>query len=119
MDIVKEIANFRDDGSFWVEAQWDDDARQVLTFDESGAVLDVRDYDADETAEADERAAVTAQEANRLDLQAKAVAALQNNRDFLAKTSYTNADIVAQVKALTRQMNGVIRLAANALDGTD
>lgn len=53
------------------------------------------------------------------DLRAQAQAALQANRDFLAVGAPTNAQTVAQVKALTRQMNRVIRLVIGDLSGTD
>lgn len=48
-----------------------------------------------------------------------AATALETNRTFLAVASPTNAQTLAQVKALTRQNQGVIRLALNMLDGTD
>jgi len=52
-------------------------------------------------------------------LQRQATAAMQNNRDFLAITTPTQAQAVAQVKALSRQMNGVIRMLLGLLDGAD
>ena len=45
--------------------------------------------------------------------------ALAGNRDYLALEPKTQADVVAQVAALTRQNNGLIRLALNIYDGTD
>ncbi len=52
-------------------------------------------------------------------LRAQAVQALADNRTFLAIASPTNAQVLAQVKALTRQNQGIIRLALGLLDGTD
>lgn len=52
-------------------------------------------------------------------LRAAATAALANNHDFLAIASPTAAQNAAQVKALTRQMNALIRLMVGALDATD
>lgn len=44
---------------------------------------------------------------------ARAQTAYSNNLDYLAINSPTNAQVAAQVAALTRQMNGVIRLLSN------
>lgn len=51
-------------------------------------------------------------------LQQKAQAALANNATFQAIGSPTNAQNAAQVQALTRQCNGIIRLLLGALDST-
>lgn len=56
---------------------------------------------------------------NARSLGAKIDTALANNRDFLALASPTNAQTLAQVRALTRQMNALARLAAGKLDTTD
>lgn len=119
MAVAKETVQFRDDGTFWVQEQWDDATHVVTSFDEPGDVTGTRAYTDEEVAEADERASTSSAAVNRLELRTRAVAALQTNRDFLAKASYTNADVVAQVKALTRQNVGIIRLVAEALDGLD
>lgn len=55
-------------------------------------------------------------EANRRALLDKARAALTSNAAFLADTSVTTAEAITQVKALTRQMNALIRLTAKTLD---
>lgn len=57
--------------------------------------------------------------ANQRSIEDAARAALANNRTFLANTSPTAAATTAQVKALTRQNNGIIRLLLNELNGTD
>jgi hypothetical protein len=46
-----------------------------------------------------------------LDLHTKARQAYTNNRTYLAIATPTNAQVVAQVRALTRQMNALMRLA--------
>lgn len=46
------------------------------------------------------------------------VTALQNNTNYLALSSPTAAQTTAQVQALTRQMNRLIRLITRRLDAT-
>lgn len=58
-------------------------------------------------------------EANRLSILDAARQALVTNRTYIAIASPTAAQTAAQVKALSRQNNGIIRLMLNALDGTD
>lgn len=62
--------------------------------------------------------AAAAQAANGATLTANAVAAIQGNITFLAIASPTAAQVATQVKALTRQVDALIRLAANQLDST-
>lgn len=74
--------------------------------------------------QADLQAAIDAhtaidERANRATLVDRAATALQANRDFLALASPTNAQTLAQVKALTRQNTALIRLALGRLDSTD
>lgn len=52
---------------------------------------------------------------NEREIQAKALAALAANAAYL-DTNPTNAQNVAQIKALTRQCNALIRLLLNMLD---
>lgn len=56
---------------------------------------------------------------NRDALYRQAHDALAANKGFLDKASPTNLENAAQAKALTRQMNGIIRLLLNQLDGVD
>ena len=67
---------------------------------------------------ADEIASDTAT-TNGTTIRTQATTALTDNRTFLAIASPTNAQTLAQVKQLTRQMNGLIRLTLGTLDGTD
>ncbi len=60
---------------------------------------------------------ITAQ-TNQATIVQQARAALAANTTFLAITSPTNAQAVAQVQALTRQVNKLIRLALNQFDAT-
>lgn len=56
---------------------------------------------------------------NYLATHAKAAPALAANVAFLANASPTNADIVAQTRALTHQTTAVIRMLLGMLDVTD
>lgn len=55
----------------------------------------------------------------RTALQAKAPGALASNATFLALGAPTNAQVLAQVQALTRQVNAMIRLDSNLLTSTN
>lgn len=56
---------------------------------------------------------------NRLDMIAKLKGNLTDNKAYLAITSPTTANNTAQIKALTRQVNRLIRLAINDLSASD
>lgn len=62
-----------------------------------------------------QRAALTA----RATVTAAAATGLATNLLFLANPTPTAAQTAAQVRALTRQMNAVIRLQLNDLTGTE
>ena len=53
---------------------------------------------------------------NKLTIEERAVKALETNKTFLALSSPTNAQLAAQIKALTRQCSGLIRLSLKQLD---
>lgn len=59
------------------------------------------------------------EEANRVTIQDRARAALTANTTYLALTSPTAAQVAAQVKALTRQNNALIRLMLGKFDAVD
>jgi hypothetical protein len=56
---------------------------------------------------------------NRIDLLAKATQAIDLNLDFLNLTTPSNAQVLAQVRLLTRETTALIRLLTEALDSTD
>lgn len=68
---------------------------------------------------AEEEVELPARVVNLEQLHGAARTALTSNRAFLANASPTNAQTLAHVKALTRQVNALIRLELLDLDGTD
>ena len=93
--------------------------RKAREFDADGTLLNERDYTAEENAQADEMEARNTRLANENTLYEQARTAIVGNKQFLALSSPTNAQTLAQVKALTRQMNGLIRIVAKELDVID
>lgn len=55
---------------------------------------------------------------NLTTLTGKAATAIANNVAYLGIGAPTNAQVVAQVQALTRQLTALMRLASGALDST-
>lgn len=100
------------------ELTTDEEGRLVLTDTDDAATADPI-VAAHPQAIRDRDAKLAADEANRLAIVVAARNALQANRDFLAIGSPTNAQVLAQVRALTRQCNGLIRLALGDLTGTN
>lgn len=63
--------------------------------------------------------AATPEGQNRTTIETQAAAALAGNKTYAALATPTAAQTTAQVKALSRQVNGVIRLLLGQLDATD
>jgi hypothetical protein len=59
------------------------------------------------------------QATNKATIQQQAQTALTNNQTYLAIASPTTAQAVSQVAALTRQLDGVIRLLLQKFDATN
>jgi hypothetical protein len=89
----------------------------VQTFPEPLTVSAVRAaIDADVTLDAAAAAAQAVLSANEATLRTRGKAALTTNATFLAITTPTTAQNAAQIKALTRQVDGLIRLIGGFLD---
>jgi len=77
---------------------------------------DVLDASAPQTVIA--RRPLPVPEINRRTILTAVRQALQANADYIASTP-TNAQVAAQVKALSRQVNRLIRLVTDQADSTD
>lgn len=99
--------------------EWDDVVGTYTRWDTAGVVVETRPLTSAESARFAEAAAATTAANNETSLTDRARQALASNATFLNLVAPTNAQNAAQVKALTRQVNALIRLAVRALDSTD
>ncbi|SHI68712.1 hypothetical protein [Streptomyces sp. 3214.6] len=103
--------------------QWDLTAGVYRRYD-CGVLVEERPFTEAELASVAEQTADAVRQSNTVALLARARTAFTTNAAYLAKVTAgaaTNADHIAQVPALTRQMQGVIRLivGSDLLDATD
>ncbi len=98
--------------------QWDSVASTHTSWDTAGVVLSQRALTSDEVARFAERQTTQTASDNRDILQTKALQALTVNSDYLALATPTAAQTTAQVKALTRECSGLIRMLLGQLDDT-
>jgi hypothetical protein len=89
------------------------------TVTSAGAIVTVDSLTAAQLQAAVDAHVAIDEQANATTLRSRADAALANNATFLAIASPTNAQTLAQVKALTRQNNALLRLVLGKLDSTD
>lgn len=113
VDYVKVI-----DSSGITRQWWDDATRTYHEYDAAGVETLARPYTTEENADADTRATEATEATNESTLIDKARTALTNNANFLAIASPTTAQAVTQVKALTRQVNALIKLKIRDLMDT-
>lgn len=95
---------------------WDFVNNLRLEYDSNGTVVDSQPFTEEELAMAPAKQAGNQAISNREELLSKAAAALAANSSFLDIASPTNAQAVTQIKALTRQVNALIRLQLNDLN---
>jgi hypothetical protein len=100
--------------------KWGDDgSRTVKEYNAAGALTSTRPYTAAENADADAAAAVALGRMNRATIESQVAAAITANKAYVALANPTTAQTTAQVKALSRQLNGVMRLLTGQLDAAD
>lgn len=87
----------------------------VRTYNGSLVLQNTRNATAVEAARFTDWETADTTETNTADIRTKAATALTNNAAFLAIATPTAAQNAAQAKALTRQVNGLIRLLLGQL----
>jgi hypothetical protein len=95
---------------------WDDTTRTRTIRTVKGVFVSTASYTAADDVAASARAAERTAATNRAILRSRAVTALDTNATYQAIGTPTNPQVVAQVAALTRQNNGIIRLLLGQLD---
>ena len=106
------------DGNGVTRQWWDDASRTYFTYNAAGVQTSATPYTTAENAAADRRATAALETTNATSLRDKARTALTGNNTFLGIASPTNAQVSAQVKALTRQVNALIKLEVGDLSDT-
>jgi hypothetical protein len=107
------------DPSGVLRKQWNDATRTFTAWNAAGQQTSTRPYTAAENARADALAAAAAADQNASTIKAQVAAAITANKAYVALANPTTAQTTAQVKALSRQLNGVMRLLTGQLDATD
>jgi hypothetical protein len=105
------------DGNGILRKWWDDATRTYHEYDEVAVETLARPYTAAENADADARALAATRQANLQKIYTAMGNARTNNTTFLGIASPANAQVVAQVQALTRQNNGIMRVIYGLLNG--
>lgn len=105
-------------GTTNIAQSWDDSTDTYTAYDQAGNVTTTRPFTAEETARAQALEAAATASNNFATVRTAATNAIASNQTFLGIASPTNAQAVAQIQALTRQVNALIRLVLNELSST-
>lgn len=117
MTIVDTLSEFGPTGQLIRKWDLDDDGTVTLT-DDKGAIIVVPPT-ADTAATAAAIKAAQTVDTNDRTIRQRLRGALDTNATFLAIASPTQGQVLAQVRALTHENTGLIRLAIDALDAAD
>lgn len=93
----------------------DVDANLVRRWDDSGSLVEQRVLTLDETADASSRQQDLDRSANQRAIISAAKTALATNTAFVGLASPSSAQVTAEVRALARQNNRIIRLLLSQL----
>jgi hypothetical protein len=96
--------------------RWDTETGQYTAWNTAGVVTATRAFTPAEASQMAAADAVLTADTNRVTIEQRAQTALAANETFLAIASPSNAQNAAQIKLLTRECQGLIRLAIKALD---
>ena len=100
--------------------QWDDATSTYTQYDPAtGALTLSRAYTAQETSAAQARTTDATARTNLDTIMSRMQTAISDNQAFLAIASPTNAQILARVTPLTRQIDGIMRVLGHILDNTN
>lgn len=117
--IVDTLSEFGPTGQLLRRYELADDGTVTVTVtDDKGATVVVPPT-ADTAATAAAIKAAQTVDTNDRTIRQRLHTALDANAAFLALASPTNAQVLAQVRVLTRENTGLIRLALDALDAAD
>jgi hypothetical protein len=96
--------------------RWDTETGQYTAWSAAGVVTATRAFTPAEAIQMSAADAVLTADTNRSTIEQRAQTALAANETYLAIASPSNAQNAAQIKLLTRECQGLIRLAIKALD---
>lgn len=94
-------------------------AGTVTHWNQAGTQTSTRALTADEVAQFTRATAEQTIGNNRATIEQRAETALAANAVYLARATPTNAQNLDQIRLLTRECNGIIRLILNRLETTD
>ena len=106
-------------GGTQLSESWDDATATYVAYEPDGTVRLSRPFTVQEQQAAQELIALALTLTNQRIVRTRAAAALLTNRTYLALAAPVGADNLAQIRALTRQNVGLLRMLLNNLDGTD
>lgn len=97
---------------------WDGGTGLYTAWDQAGTQTDQHPLSSSDLAVLAADDVATTSTNNQATIAQQAQGALATNNTYLGLASPTNAQVAAQVKALTQQNNRLIRLALGLFDGT-
>lgn len=97
--------------------EWDSETGTYTAWDDRGNVVEQRPFTSGEDAAFRERVKEEARTTNQAAIVQQARTAVSSNASYLAIGTPTNAQVAAQVRALTQQNNKIIRVLLGVVLG--